>query len=172
MLTTLSIILGTLALGVLASGLERWLHRKTSEPTFPWWGRLVVSVGLFATALLTYPPNPPPQHFGAKIDRVTEADDSTIAPQGARVIEVFKNGPAERAGLLKGDIILAINGEPVSYYDEAVVMVASLEPGENARLRIKRGGDFLEIQVKIGSNSGSNLSRASVQFFVLSPRVS
>src|SRR5262245_37126896 len=64
--------------------------------------------------------------------------------EGVLVGSLQPSGPAEKAGLATGDLILAINGEPVSvlFFEQVPPFykrVADLAPGSKARLRIRRG---------------------------------
>ncbi len=57
---------------------------------------------------------------------------------GAVVSSVEEGGPAEKAGLEEGDIVLAWNGQPVKSSDELVRMVVRTKPGAAVPLRVLR----------------------------------
>ena len=57
---------------------------------------------------------------------------------GALVSTVQEGGPAEKAGLEIGDVILSWNGQPVKNSDELVRMVTRTKPGTTVPLRIVR----------------------------------
>lgn len=59
---------------------------------------------------------------------------------GAFIVGVFKDSPAERAGILAGDIVTAVNGRRVNNSDEMLQLVANLEPGTNAQFAVRRFG--------------------------------
>src|SRR5215469_6152929 len=59
-------------------------------------------------------------------------------PEGALVSSVEQGGPAARAGVTAGDVILALNGESVQTSTQLPVRVASLMPGTTVRLTIWR----------------------------------
>lgn len=48
-------------------------------------------------------------------------------------------GPASQAGLQNGDIILSIDGTPVSNYDSVVIAITSHSPGDNVTIKYQRG---------------------------------
>ncbi len=71
-------------------------------------------------------------------------------PRGALVAEITPDSPASRAGLSAGDIILAVNGRPVTNNDELSLTISMLNPGATVRLRVLRGGVQREIPVTLG----------------------
>jgi len=54
--------------------------------------------------------------------------------KGALVETVFKNGPAEHAGLLPHDIVTHINGEPIESTYDIMIKVANTKPGTHIRI--------------------------------------
>ena len=70
--------------------------------------------------------------------------------EGALVTSVEKNGPADRAGLQIGDIILKFNGKNVTGTDDLVRAVADTTPGSSANLQVWRSGATREAVANIG----------------------
>jgi regulator of sigma E protease len=66
-----------------------------------------------------------------------------MAPRLGRLIE---NSPARRAGLREGDLVVSIDGRPISQWDELVAAVRA-SPERTLRLGIERGTQALEIAV-------------------------
>ena len=65
---------------------------------------------------------------------------------GVLLLEVVAGGPAARAGLRFGDVVLALNGRPFPNLDTFRQRIASLAPGSEAKLEVWRvadGSDFL-----------------------------
>jgi Do/DeqQ family serine protease len=62
------------------------------------------------------------------------------APQGVVVTDVWAGGPAARAGIAQGDVIVSVDGQEVD--DEAALnyRVGALQPGAEARLAVRRNG--------------------------------
>jgi serine protease Do len=57
--------------------------------------------------------------------------------------------PAEKAGLKAGDVIVGVNGQPVSQVNELQRTIASLRPGETATLDVYRGGEKRQFKVTL-----------------------
>jgi serine protease Do len=70
-------------------------------------------------------------------------------PHGALVSSVDKDGPAARAGVLPGDVILSVAGHPIERYGELSGVVATMKPGQDAALVVWRGGKQQSFAVKI-----------------------
>ncbi len=70
-------------------------------------------------------------------------------PEGALVSSVEKGGAAERAGVEPGDVILKINGDPVSQSGELPAIVAAMAPGTTVKLELWRNHASREVSVKL-----------------------
>jgi len=70
-------------------------------------------------------------------------------PRGALVSSVEKDGPASKAGLVPGDVILAVNNHPIERYGELSGSIAAMKPGSDANLQVWRQGKQQTIPVKI-----------------------
>jgi serine protease Do len=73
-------------------------------------------------------------------------------PQGALVSSVESGGPAEKAGLKPGDVILALNGEEIPGSPDLPPRVAALSPGSTAKLEIWRDHAKREVDVRVGES--------------------
>ena len=72
--------------------------------------------------------------------------------QGALVASVEDGGPAATAGILVGDVIAELDGEPVSGPDTLRTVLAS-RPGKQVKVAVIRAGQRQEIDVALGSQS-------------------
>ncbi|HEX3251374.1 MAG TPA: DegQ family serine endoprotease [Pyrinomonadaceae bacterium] len=71
------------------------------------------------------------------------------AARGAIVTSVANGGPAEKAGLKRGDVILAINKQPVIDNNSLRNLVASMPPGSNVEVSATRNGRDQNFEVAL-----------------------
>ncbi len=92
--------------------------------------------------------------LGVSVQDVAPEDVRGAGGSGARrgvlVAVVERNSPAGRAGLRQGDLVIAMNGEPISTSRALVRNVAALPPGQAMRLTVLREGREREVQVQVG----------------------
>jgi S1-C subfamily serine protease len=67
--------------------------------------------------------------------------------QGVVVTGVLQNGPAFKAGVRPGDVLLGVDGKSVENVDQLLAAIAALKPGVTASLSIERGGSPLSVSV-------------------------
>ena len=70
--------------------------------------------------------------------------------QGALVGDVSPKGPAKDAGVQRGDVILAINGNTVNDSNDLRNTISMMQPGQTVKLTINRSGSTKDIDVKLG----------------------
>ena len=73
-----------------------------------------------------------------------------LPPGSAAIYEVKADGPAAKAGLQRGDVVLQLNGQPVTGPADLSPRVAVLAPGSVAHLRIYRNGSTQDLPVTLG----------------------
>ena len=64
------------------------------------------------------------------------------------VDSIVKGAPAERAGLLQGDIVESIDDKRIQDNAEGLDSLRQIPIGENARIKIRRGGKSMELTIK------------------------
>ncbi|MFO8026483.1 MAG: trypsin-like peptidase domain-containing protein [Opitutales bacterium] len=69
--------------------------------------------------------------------------------RGAFVQSVGEGLPAEEAGLRGGDVIVAVNGEPVEGGSDLRLRIAESAPGETVELSVRREGELLRVDVDL-----------------------
>lgn len=70
--------------------------------------------------------------------------------KGALIAQLEKDGPADKAKLKEGDIIVEFNGTPISELNELSQAVAGTKPGTKARLKVIRDGKLQDFTIVIG----------------------
>jgi serine protease Do len=82
-------------------------------------------------------------------------------PAGAIVSSVEDGGPADKAGLKSGDIILKVGGKQVDQSNELPSVVARIQPGTKTDIEIWRDGKRTTIPVTIGELGEKTVASAS-----------
>jgi len=69
--------------------------------------------------------------------------------KGALVSQVVKGGPADKAGIETGDVIVEFDGKKVSDMNDLPRVVASTPVGKTVAVKVLRGGNWVDREVKI-----------------------
>ena len=69
---------------------------------------------------------------------------------GTLIAGVMRGGPADRAGVKPGDILVAVESSPVVDSTTMLNLIAALEPGKQATLKIMRNRAEMLIEVNVG----------------------
>lgn len=72
---------------------------------------------------------------------------------GLLLVSVEENSPASAAGLMIGDILVAIEGEPVADHDELMVRLSGESIGKQRSIQVLRGGKPQSLTVIVGERS-------------------
>jgi serine protease Do len=72
-------------------------------------------------------------------------------PYGALVSSVEPGGPADKAGLRAGDVLLALDGKTIERSAEVPPLVAAVKPGSKATFDVWREGKKRSIEVTVGA---------------------
>ncbi len=68
---------------------------------------------------------------------------------GMEIDGTKKDGPAEKAGMMKGDVIIAINGGEIKDIYDYMYRLAELKAGEEVSVTITRGEETLELKLQL-----------------------
>jgi serine protease DegQ len=66
------------------------------------------------------------------------------------IVGVIRGGPADAAGVRRGDILVEVEGRPISSTAMMLDAIARLEPGSRARFRLLRDGREIEVRITVG----------------------
>lgn len=95
-----------------------------------------------------------PAWVGLQIQNVTDAvaqQTGAAAGSGVYVVKISEGGPAERAGIRQGDIIIEFDGVALSGMAELVRAVAARSPGDRVNVAVLRGGVSRRLTIEIGA---------------------
>ncbi|MGE5641119.1 MAG: Do family serine endopeptidase [Clostridia bacterium] len=70
--------------------------------------------------------------------------------RGALIAGVLRGGPADKAGVKPGDVLVEIEGKPVADPTAMLNLVAALPPGASAKVRLKRQGSDVDANITVG----------------------
>jgi len=70
--------------------------------------------------------------------------------RGALIAGVLRGGPADKAGMKPGDVLVEVQGKPVADPAGMLNLIAALEPGQSAKVRLKRQGKDVDATVTVG----------------------
>lgn len=80
--------------------------------------------------------------------------DTQRAESGALIAEVTPGGPASGTDLRAGDVVTAIDGEPVRDSGDLLGALRGRKPGDTVELTVARGEEGLSIEVRLGEREG------------------
>ncbi|HTW01916.1 MAG TPA: trypsin-like peptidase domain-containing protein [Streptosporangiaceae bacterium] len=87
-----------------------------------------------------------PAHVARRLRRAVGLPDA----DGLLIREVSDDSPAARAGLARGDLIVAAAGQPTHTVDDLAGALRSAAPGGTVELTVLRGTDERTVQVTLG----------------------
>lgn len=74
---------------------------------------------------------------------------------GTTTVDTVEEGsPAADAGIERGDVLVALDGEPLNRWDEFQMKMAESSPGEDVALTVARDGRELDLEMTLGDRDG------------------
>ncbi|MBY0574949.1 MAG: DegQ family serine endoprotease [Undibacterium sp.] len=104
--------------------------------------------------------------LGVSIDDVNEETAQALGlskAQGASIVNVSPGGPAEKAGVQAGDIIIKVNGVAIEKRTDLPRLIGALKPGNKATITVWRKGSTKELTAVIGEAEADNVAVKKVK---------
>ncbi|MFZ2388056.1 MAG: DegQ family serine endoprotease [Polaromonas sp.] len=102
--------------------------------------------------------------LGVAVQEVNQAFADSFKldkPEGALVSTVEKGSPAEKAGLLSGDVIRQVNGQPIVSSGDLPAVIGLASPGDTIKLAIWRQGAPKELTARLANANDKTAQVAS-----------
>lgn len=78
------------------------------------------------------------------------AESFGLKQKGTIVAGVLQGGPADKAGIKPGDVLLNVNGQDITDTTRLLNVIAQIKPGTDAKVRLMRKNKEMEVDVMIG----------------------
>jgi serine protease Do len=104
--------------------------------------------------------------MGVQVQSVTTDIADSVgmkSAQGALVVEPQPDGPAVKAGILSGDVITSVNGQPVKDARDLAKQIRTMAPDSTIKLVVLRQGEEKTMSVTLGELPNERQARASVE---------
>lgn len=103
---------------------------------------------------------------------LAETSEERIKPEpGVLIVSVATETPADEAGLARGDILLAIDGDRVNTAAELKQVILMQDPGDTLELTVKRGEEELTLSVTLADHDGYPLLGVGAEASFRQPRI-
>jgi len=102
--------------------------------------------------------------FGLSVQTVTPEIARSLSldqPSGAIVSNVQSGSPAADAGLMRGDVILEVNRQPIKSAAELQKIIDTAKPGANLLFLVRRSGNNLFLAMNLPEKPGESRSEPS-----------
>ena len=91
--------------------------------------------------------------IGVEVQEITPAMAESFklgGTRGALIAGVLSGGPADKAGVKPGDVLVEVEGRPVVDPTAMLNLVAALAPGHPAKVKLRRQGSEVEARISVG----------------------
>ncbi len=89
--------------------------------------------------------------LGVAINERNPLDPDSDDSRGVLVADVVPSGPAQRAGVQRGDVILSVDGKPTNNYLALRRAIEARRVGDTVTVKVKRGENEVSLRVVLGS---------------------
>ena len=98
-------------------------------------------------------------YLGISYYGVTDAQTAAqlgVNSYGVYIVEVVKDGPAEKAGLKAGDRIVSVDGSEVGTQSDLGTLMQNYKAGDTIEITVARDGQMQTVTVTLGEKNASN----------------
>ena len=91
--------------------------------------------------------------IGVEVQEITPALAESFklgGQRGALIAGVLRGGPADKAGVKPGDVLVEVQGKPVADPTTMLNLIAALAPGAPAKMKLKRQGQDVDATISVG----------------------
>ncbi|HUQ75305.1 MAG TPA: Do family serine endopeptidase [Burkholderiales bacterium] len=91
--------------------------------------------------------------IGVEVQEITPPQAESFklgTTRGALIAGVLRGGPADKAGVKPGDVLVEVQGKPVADPAGMLNLIAALAPGQSAKVKLKRQGQDVDATVTVG----------------------
>jgi Do/DeqQ family serine protease len=91
--------------------------------------------------------------IGVEVQEITAPVAESFKLQtasGALIAGVLRGGPADKAGVKPGDVLVEVEGRPVADPISMLNLIAALAPGNSAKVKLKRAGRDVDASITVG----------------------
>jgi len=102
--------------------------------------------------------------IGASVQKVTPEIGESLGinpARGALVADLVKDGPAERAGLKTGDVIVEFDRRPIKDSADLPQQVARVAPGSSVQIKVIRDGKETTLPLTVGEMKGTEVAASA-----------
>lgn len=85
----------------------------------------------------------------ATVNSAVAARRGLSVDEGALVVDVLEGGPAEKAGIRRDDVIVAVDGKQISTAEQLRAVLRTKKPGDTVRVEVARGTERLGFDVTL-----------------------
>ncbi|HEX9800482.1 MAG TPA: M20/M25/M40 family metallo-hydrolase [Thermoanaerobaculia bacterium] len=102
------------------------------------------------------PPSGDVRSFGASLGTIPDYSGPPEGKTGMPLAGVRPDGPAARAGLRRGDLIVGLAGREIRSIEDLMFVLRQSHPGEAAMVVVERDGERLELPIVFGEATRRN----------------
>jgi putative serine protease PepD len=88
---------------------------------------------------------------GQAIERPYLGLTTAAGSAGVEVQAITPGGPAQRAGLRSGDVVVSVDGHAVSEPDDITAALDGNAPGDSVEIEVERDGNREQLDVTLGT---------------------